>query len=157
MPEAGPHRGDAWTIGPDESVRAAADRMKLHGVGLLVVVEGRQPIGMLSDRDLALGVLRKRLDPDSVRVRELMSAPAVTIPEGTPARAAARVLRERGLRRLPRVGAEGELVGIVALDDLLRKLAGELSELARVIDEQPARQTPDLEARRREAEITWSE
>jgi CBS domain-containing protein len=49
-------------------------------------------------------------------------------------------MRDKGVRRLPVVGKEGELIGILALDDLIELLAEELNELARLIRHEQERE-----------------
>jgi CBS domain-containing protein len=107
--------------------------MEKEGVGCLVVVEDQRPLGILTDRDLALRLLREKLDPGAVRVRELMHAPAVTIAEDEPLDVALRTLRAAAVRRLPVVDAEGKLAGIVTVDDLLRVVTTELGDLAEAL------------------------
>lgn len=120
----------AVTVRADETVRVAAQRMRLSGVGSVAVVREGRPIGIVTDRDLALGTLGKRMDPGAVRVEELVWRPLVTVEEDAPVREAARRMRRHAVRRLPVVDDKGQLVGIVAADDILALAAGELSGLA---------------------------
>ena len=60
---------------PEDSVREAAKRMETEGVGCLVVVDAEcMPVGMLTDRDVVMRVLRRRRDPDATRVMDVMQA-----------------------------------------------------------------------------------
>lgn len=136
MPIAAYARRAAHTVAPEETARAAAQRMEKEGVGCLVVVADQRPVGILTDRDLALRLLREKLDPGAVRVRELMHAPVITIPENEPVDVALRTLRAAAVRRLPVVDAEGKLAGIVAIDDLLRLVTTELGDLAEALRRQ---------------------
>lgn len=120
----------AVTVRGDETVRAASQRMKQEGLGSLVVVKDGGLVGIVTDRDLAIGTLCGRLDPGSVRVAEVASRPLVTIDQQAPVREAVQTIRRHGVRRLPVVDEKGQLVGIVAADDLLSLVAGELSGLA---------------------------
>jgi CBS domain-containing protein len=126
----------AATVLASESVRSAAQRMKLAGLGCLVVVEDGRPAGIVTDRDLVLEILGKRLDASAVRVGELMSKPLVTIHQDAPVREAVRLMGRRGLRRLPVVDDKGDLVGLVAADDLAVLAIGELSSLVVAIGAQ---------------------
>lgn len=118
------------------AARAAAQQMEKQGIGCLVVVEGRKPIGVVTDRDLALFVLVGKHDAGLVRVGEIASRRPVTLPDSASVRDAARALRSHGVRRLPVVDAKGELVGLVSSDDLLRVLATEVGDLAEVLRRQ---------------------
>ena len=120
----------AATVRGEETVRAAAQRMQQEGLGSLVVVTDGRPVGMVTDRDLMLETLCNRLDPGSVRVEEIASRPLVSVEQDAPVREAVRMIRRHGVRRLPVVDDKGQLVGIVAADDLLSLAAAELSGLA---------------------------
>lgn len=106
--------------------------METHGVGMLVVVEGDRPIGVVTDRDLALGVLGRDLDPREALVGDLMTEPAATIEEDR-LWEASEVMRDRGIRRLPVVNGEGRLVGVITADDLLLSVGERSALLAAVV------------------------
>jgi CBS domain-containing protein len=129
------------------TVRAAAELMREHHVGALVVVdepEGRPtPVGMLTDRDLTVGIVAKGLDADLLRVDEVMSANVLTAQQTDGVSQTIERMHAKGVRRVPVVDARGALVGIVTADDFVDLLAEEMTALARMI----ARE------QRREAEI----
>jgi CBS domain-containing protein len=116
----------AW---PEETLAAVAHRMQEHNVGTVVVVEGERPVGIVTDRDLALALGARGLSPQA-RAQEVMTRHVLTIPEDTGVYTATRFMREHGVRRLPVVDSEDCLVGIVTLDDLLLFLGRELHNLA---------------------------
>jgi CBS domain-containing protein len=120
----------AATVRGDETVRAVSQRMKQEGLGSLVVVKDEGPVGIVTDRDLVVGTLCRRLDPGSVSVAEVASRSLATIEQDAPVREAVRLIRRHAVRRLPVVDEKDQLVGIVAADDLLSLIAGELSGLA---------------------------
>jgi CBS domain-containing protein len=132
------------TVEANLPVRQVVDLMGEEKVGTVVVVEGTEPVGLLSDRDIALHVLIERLDAGVVRARELMHSPVVTIPEATSLAEAADVLQARGADRLPVVDEQGKVVGMIGSDDLLGLLSQQLAGLARVIAHQ--RPTEQLES-----------
>mgnify|MGYP001821198438 CR=1 FL=1 len=118
------------TIRSDETARAAARRMRDEGLGCLAVVTDGHLQGVITDRDVVLETLCHRLDPGAVRVGEIASREAVTIDQRSPVREAVRLIRRHTLRRLPVVDDKGQLVGIVASDDLFSLFAAELNGLA---------------------------
>lgn len=124
---------DVRTIGAHETVRSAAARMAEEGVGSLVVLLGRQPRGILTDRDIALRVLRDGLDADATQVLDAGLPDPVMMHETSGLRAAAALMRRCAVRRVPVVNDKEELVGMIAYDDVLRVLAGELSAMADVV------------------------
>lgn len=121
---------DVRTIGARETLRAAAQRMADEGVGALVVLQGRQPRGIVTDRDVALRVLRDGADADTTSVLESVAGGPVTIHETSPLRAAAALMRRNAVRRIPVVDGRDELVGVIAADDVVRLIAEELAGLA---------------------------
>jgi CBS domain-containing protein len=134
---------DVRTIDAGELLREAARRMAEEGVGALVVLQGRHPRGILTDRDIALRVLRAGADPDVTTALDAVGGDPVVMHESSPLRAASAVMRRSALRRLPVVDAAGELVGLIASDDLLRLIARELSGVAEVVASQaPAGSRP---------------
>jgi CBS domain-containing protein len=120
-----------------ESCAQAARLMREHHVGSLVVVEEAAapgvPIGMLTDRDLAVGVMALGLDPAKTLVEAVMRPRIALVRESDGLGRAIALMRSEGVRRLPVVDADGELVGILAADDLLELFAEELSGLAAML------------------------
>ena len=117
------------TAGPEEALAGIARRMQDHNVGTIVIVEDRRPVGIITDRDLALALGARGLSPQAP-VREVMTRHVRAVPEDTGVFTATRFIQDRKVRRLPVVDREDRLVGLVSLDDLLRWLARELSNLA---------------------------
>ena len=111
---------------PGESVRAAAQRMTAKDVGTLLVVDGaRRPLGILSERDVVVRVLALGRDPELVTVGEAMTYGPVTVREDSPVERAFERMRAHGVRRLPVVAADGRLVGVLGVDDVLDLLVEE--------------------------------
>jgi len=117
------------TAGPEETLAAVALRMQEHNVGTVVVVENQRPVGIVTDRDLALALGARDVSPQAL-VKKVMTHHVLAIPEDTGIYTATKFMREREVRRLPIVDREDHLVGIVTLDDLLRFLGRELYNLA---------------------------
>jgi CBS domain-containing protein len=117
-----------------------------HGhVGSLVVVEqlngGRRvPVGIVTDRDVIVEVVATGLDPGVITVGDIMSRDLVVGRESDTVLETLEVMRFRGVRRLPTVDRDGQLVGIVTVDDLLEALAEQLSELARIVAREQSRE-----------------
>jgi CBS domain-containing protein len=114
---------------PGDTLAAIARLMKEHNVGAVVILDQRRPVGIVTDRDLAvaLGVDALRLDTPAEKV---MTRRVLAIPEDTEVVTATRYIAECGVRRLPVVDREDRVIGMVTLDDLLRLLSKELSNLA---------------------------
>lgn len=125
------------TVSAGEDVAAAAELMREEHVGDLIVVEqrgaGMVPVGILTDRDIVVGVVAKRVAPDQVTVGDTMTRDVLTVREDASLEYAVREMRRRGVRRAPVVRANGDLVGVIALDDLIQHFAVQLGRLADLI------------------------
>lgn len=118
------------TVTPDASVREAAREMGRWHVGFLVVVEGDEVVGVLTDRDAALRVLTAGRDPEGTLVREVMTSPAIALPSDWTSAGASALMRKHGIRKLPVVSEEGLLEGVVTADDLVLSLGHRIHALA---------------------------
>jgi CBS domain-containing protein len=121
-------------VSPEDSLRDATALMAAKDVGTLVVIDReRRPLGILTDRDVALRVVADGRDPEQTRVGGVMTAPAVTIPESAPIETALGRMAGIRARRLVVVDAAGRLVGILALDDLLDLLVEEAGLIGKIL------------------------
>jgi CBS domain-containing protein len=118
------------TASAQMTVDQAARAMRSKNVGALVVVNAGRPVGMLTDRDVAVEVVAKGMDPDTVRVGDVMGKKPVTIREELGILDAAKIFAKTGVRRLPVVTKSGVLVGIIAVDDLIMLLGNEMGHVA---------------------------
>jgi CBS domain-containing protein len=115
----------------------AARLMREHHVGSLVVAEqaakGPVPVGMVTDRDITVAVVAKEVDARTTTVEEIMGPELVTVREQDRVLDALRLMRSHGVRRIPVIATDGTIAGILALDDVLEAVAGELAEIAHTI------------------------
>ena len=121
------------TANYSETVLDAARRMRDRQVGALIVVDDMTPVGILTDRDLTVRVLAAGLDPQATRVSEVMTPSPTTIREDDAIQAGVSYMRAGRFRRLPVVGHNGRLVGILAIDDVLELVAGELADIGQLL------------------------
>jgi len=121
----------------NETARDAARRMHQRDVGTLVVLnDDRQPIGLVTDRDLVCRVLAPPRDPEATRVREIMTTNPKVLREDSPIEGALGLMRAGSFRRVPIVDASGRLVGILTLDDVLALLAEEFGHIGGLLEGQ---------------------
>lgn len=124
-------------IGRNESAAEAARLMRRHHVGSLVVLDppeaGGKPAGVVTDRDVTVGIVALGLDAERTPVEGLMRPAVSCIREDEGLGRAVALMRSQGVRRLPVVDAQGVLVGIVSADDLLELVAEEISGLAGMV------------------------
>jgi CBS domain-containing protein len=105
-----------------ETVAAAAQAMKEHGVGTVLVVAGGRITGLVTDRDITVRVLAERRDPRATRLWEICSHELAVLAPGDDAERAAWLLRDRGMRRIP-VLDHGTPVGVVSIGDVAPEVA----------------------------------
>lgn len=118
----------------DESVQVAAQRMHARKVGTLVVVnQQNQPIGIITDRDMTVKVLAEGKDGTQTTVGDIMTSCPKTVREQTSLEDALVRMRAASCRRLPVTDAEGKLIGVLSLDDVLELLAEEFVTIGRLI------------------------
>ena len=133
----------------EDTIVEVSKLMRLHHVGDVVVIEPDEganvPIGILTDRDLVMEILAQDLSPDTVTVGDIMSEEIVTAREEDGIWDTLQRMRIKGVRRVPVVDARGGLVGILALDDLLELLAGELADLAKIVRREEGRERTSRE------------
>jgi CBS domain-containing protein len=110
-------------IQADESVQVAAELMRRHHVGDVVLYreEGgrRIPTGIVTDRDLVVEVLVPGLDPTALAVRDIVTSPLSVARTDDSLFDALERMRSKAVRRLPVVDADGALAGILTMDDVI--------------------------------------
>jgi CBS domain-containing protein len=121
------------TIDAAAPLQQAAQRMREHHVGALVVTAGDQVAGILTDRDLAIEVLARGLDAAHQNAGSLARSPLVAAREDESLDGAVARMQAAGVRRLVVQDAQGHLVGLVSFDDLLPACIAPLARLADTI------------------------
>lgn len=128
------------TVTPETSLADAARLMREYHVGDVVVVEQKGgknvPVGVLTDRDIVLATIAIGAATDALAAGDIMTSDLATVPEDSSLTQVIELMKERGVKRVPLLGEGGELAGIVALEDVTRFLARELSALAEVSQRQ---------------------
>ena len=120
----------------NDTTADACRLMRENHIGSVVVVDDNRrnaPVGVITDRDVAVGVVALGLDPETTLVDAVMRPGIVAVAETASVPDAIALMRDQGVRRLPVVDRGGRLVGLVAADDLLDRLAGEISDLAVIV------------------------
>jgi CBS domain-containing protein len=121
------------SLPPGASCAQAARLMRDTNVGSVVVTRDGQPLGMVTDRDLALRVIAEGQDAERLAIGEVMSSEPIYLSGARDIPQLLAAMRELGVRRIPIVDGEGRLSGVVALDDLLVLLAEQLGDLAQCV------------------------
>jgi CBS domain-containing protein len=131
-------------IEEEKSVTEAAVVMREYHVGDVVIVRtgyGKQiPVGILTDRDIALEIVAKGTDPESICVGDATSFELTTVTEDDDLMHVIEVMRDKGIRRVPVIDADEALVGILTVDDIVDLLSEVLIDLAHLVDRQRKRE-----------------
>jgi CBS domain-containing protein len=109
---------DAECTRPDATLHEAAERMKTLDVGALPVCHNDQLVGMLTDRDITVRSVSGGHDPRKDHVRDAMTPEVFWCFEDEDVTDAARLMKEKQVRRLPVLNRDKRLSGIVSLGDL---------------------------------------
>ncbi len=119
------------TITPATTVQECAKKMSQLGVGVLPVWQDGQAVGVVTDRDVCCRATGAGKDPTKTPVRAIMTSAMVSCLEDQDCKEAARLMKEKGIRRLTVVDRKQAMVGMLSVDDLARcshDLAGEVLE-----------------------------
>jgi CBS domain-containing protein len=120
----------AVTDQPDDTLGEAAGKMWKQQTGSLLVLDGEDLVGILTERDV-LKAVATGVNMKDTRVSEVMTKDLVTVGPQTSLREAAKIMADRWIRHLPVMDA-GKLVGVVSQRDLAGVLAGALNEPERL-------------------------
>jgi CBS domain-containing protein len=105
------------TVGTEFPLRQAAEIMRDQDVGSVVVTEGDDVCGIVTDRDIAVRAVAAGRDPNETKVAEVCNRDVVSLSPDQSIDDAIRLMRDENIRRLP-VLEGGKAVGIVSLGDL---------------------------------------
>ncbi|AYN13776.1 histidine kinase [Pseudomonas monteilii] len=123
-----------YTIGPDDSVLDALKMLAEKNVGALPVVEGNQVVGIVSERDYARKLVLKGRSSAATPVREIMSAPVVTVEPKQKLDFCMNLMTVRHLRHLPVVD-NGKLLGLLSIGDLVKETITEQASLIQQLEQ----------------------
>jgi len=122
------------TVDVGIDVAAAAVVMRENKIGYLIVTDktsaGRAPIGVLTDRDIVIKVTAKDVNPHALTVGDVMTREPLIVTEDDGISETLHRMRKLGVRRVPVVGARGQIAGVLSIDDAIDHLASQLSDVA---------------------------
>jgi CBS domain-containing protein len=130
-------RRNPVTVGEREELTTAAQLMRNEHIGYVIVVApdrtvpgAVKPVGVVTDRDIIVGVIARGADPHQLTAGDVMTRQPVLARESSSVSWAVRQMRQIGVRRLPVVNLADHLVGVLSLDNVLDAMAGELLDVA---------------------------
>ena len=121
------------TLGTDASLAEAAKLMRDRGIGDVIVVEGESAAGIVTDRDIVIRGIAEGADPNTTRVRQVVTGELPSVAPDDFVERAIAVMREKAIRRVP-VLEGGKPIGVLSLGDLAME-RDERSVLADISEE----------------------
>lgn len=132
---------DVVTTDPDAQISDVVDKLESENVGAIVVAEDDEPVGIVTDRDVALAVSEgDNIGTDAVQ--SVMTEDPVTLHEDEEAMEISRTIDDQNVRRIPVVDENDELTGIVTVDDLVATIGEQLDHVADTIEVQSPEYSP---------------
>jgi len=126
------------------TLQEAAKLMRKQHVGALVVtdegLERDRPLGIVTDRDIVIKAVAEGLPVQRATVGDIMTQALATVLRTDTLTQALELMRTRGVRRLAVAEANGELAGIVSMDDIVDRLAGEIGAMHGILGNELARE-----------------
>lgn len=129
---------DLISVSQGTSLQSAAQLMKKHHVGGLVVVESAsksKPVGILTDRDLAMAIVADNWSADSP-VDKVMSKKVIKVKQTEGISKVIEKMSSEGIRRIILVDDDDNACGLVSSDDILQLMAKELNDLGNLVKKQ---------------------
>jgi len=120
-------------VRPDTLVKEVVATMNKFDIGSIVVVQSDRPVGIITERDILRRTVEPCLAPETLRAREVMTSPAITISDTASIDEAAKIMARKRIKRLLVMDSE-KLVGILTFTDIVTqvpKMLGILEELVR--------------------------
>ena len=112
---------DVWCVEPDTTVFDALQRMAEKEVGALVVTQGAQVVGLITEREYARKVVLQGRTSPTTLVKEIMTSPVVYIHLDQPIEECMALMTEKRTRHLP-VIEDGKLVGLISIGDIVKSI-----------------------------------
>ena len=109
---------EVWTVGPEVMVLDAVRLMGEKNIGALVVVEGEEVLGVISERDYSRKIVLQDRTSRDTRVHEVLSKPAIVVKPESSIAECMELMTAKRVRHLP-VVEEGRLIGIISIGDLV--------------------------------------
>lgn len=125
----------------DTPVGDIAQMMDAENVGAVLIVEENKPVGIVTDRDLTIRCLARRLDPALCTAREVMTSTVETVSDDQGIFSAIRAMKNGMVRRIAIVNEAGSVTTLLSFDDLFTLVADEIQDLRDLIQPSDAKWT----------------
>ena len=124
---------DVKTVRTDATVKDAVRKMNKFRIGSIIVMEGKRPVGIITERDILERIVEPCMEPTAIKAKEIMSSPIISTSPEVSIEDAARLMAAKKIKKLA-VTENAKLVGIVTSMDLMKaspKLLSLIEELSR--------------------------
>ncbi len=123
---------DVRVVRPDSSVKEVVATMTKFDIGSIVVVQGKRPVGIITERDILRRVVQPCLAPEVLTARQVMTSSVVTIRETASIDEASKLMAKKKVKKLPVMNKE-KLIGMLTLTDIVTKVPTMLSILEELL------------------------
>ncbi len=120
---------DVWTAGPDETVFSALETMAERNIGALLVLDGDDVVGILSERDYARKVMLLDRGSKETRVSEIMTTEIRTVGSASTVAECMDLMTEYRIRHLPVLDDEGHLAGMISIGDVVKAMIAQQRDM----------------------------
>lgn len=117
-------------VKPDTLVKTVVATMNKFDIGSIVVVKGDRPVGIITERDILRRIVEPCLAPETLRAREVMTSPIITISSTASIDEASRIMARKKIKRLLVMENE-KLVGIITFTDIVTQVP----KMLRILEE----------------------
>jgi CBS domain-containing protein len=117
-------------VKPDTLVKTVVASMNKFDIGSIIVVKGDRPVGIITERDILRRIVEPCLAPETLRAREVMTSPIITISSTANIDEASRIMARKKIKRLLVMENE-KLVGIITFTDIVTQVP----KMLRILEE----------------------
>ena len=126
------------TLTQDSSILDAAQVMRKNHVGEVIIVEKKMgnviPVGLITDRDLVVEILAMEIDIETINLGCIMCIELVTVNYDSSLNKALEIMQHHGIRRAPVVGNNGELIGIINIEAVIKVLSQDMAKILKLFN-----------------------
>ena len=120
---------NVWSVGPDETVFDALETMAEHNIGALLVFDGDDLVGILSERDYARKVKLFERGSKDTRVSEIMTTEIRTVGSASTVAECMELMTEYRIRHLPVLDDDGRVAGLISIGDVVKAMIAQQRDM----------------------------